>query len=268
MISVITCYRTHPYLAAQKKNTITMNYGNALLENDQTVAQLAVSYPGALSVFMKHNIDYCCGGHRPLKEACIRIGLDPAMIMEEILKEKNTETRQPMRFQQWSSSLLADYIVENHHTYVKRAIPEVQFFLDKVCAAHGEEDVHLLSIRQHFQELADELTSHMDKEEFVFFPAIKRLDAKDYGNVPLSITIQAPLDAMIHDHDSAGDLIKAIRSLSDNYTPPDYACPTYRITFQKLREFDEDLMMHIHLENNILFQRVKEQTQTDGSCSL
>lgn len=240
-----------------------MNNEKTLLDNEQTVAQLAVSYPGALSVFMKHQIDYCCGGHRPLREACVRVGLDPEVIMDEIVNGQVMESRQVARFQQWSSALLADYIVENHHTFVKKAIPEIQFFLDKVCAAHGQEDAHLLTIRQNYEDLAEELTSHMDKEEFVFFPAIKRLEAKDYGNVPLSITIQAPLKAMIHDHDTAGDLIKSIRSLSNNYTPPEYACPTYRITYQKLKEFDDDLMMHIHLENNILFQRVKEQTRAD-----
>ncbi len=244
-----------------------MNIERELIENEHTVAQLAVAYPGALSVFMKHNIDYCCGGHRSLKDACIRAGLDPNVIMNEIRSERGQDMRQVMRFHQWSNELLADYIVENHHTYVKKAIPEVQFFLDKVCAAHGDEDVQLLQIRQHFEDLAEELISHMNKEEFVLFPAIKRLEARDYGNVPLSLTLQTPLDAMLHEHEIAGNLVKAIRQLSGNYNPPEYACPTYRITYQKLKEFDDDLMLHIHLENNILFERVREQTKPTASSN-
>lgn len=237
-----------------------MNIQTDTTEGSQpTVAQLAVSHPGALSVFTKYNIDYCCGGHRPLEEACKRIGLDPEKIMEEILHSRSSETPEALRVENWGSSLLVDFIVQNHHTYVKNAIPEIQPLLDKVCDAHGVDSPHLLLIREDFNTLADELISHMHKEEFVLFPAIKRLESQDYGNVPLSLTIQSPLAVMEHEHTVAGDLVKSIRAHSGNYTPPDFACPTYQITYQKLREFDSDLMMHIHLENNILFQRMKEK---------
>ncbi len=233
-----------------------MNTSEKTTADTPTVAQLAVSVPGALGVFTKYNIDYCCGGHRTLEEACGRIGLNVEAVMEEITKSGRT-ARQTVRFEDWSSSLLVDYIVENHHEYIRRSIPEIQHFLDKVCKAHGEESVHLLSIRQDFEDLAEELTSHMSKEEYVLFPAIKRLESKEVGNVPLTMTIQSPLHAMEDEHEAVGELIKSIRQLSGNYNPPDYACPTYRITYQKLQEFDNDLMMHIHLENNILFERVK-----------
>jgi len=102
----------------------------------------------------------------------------------------------------------------------------------------------------------------------VLFPAIKRLERHDDENHPLVVTIQAPIGAMEHDHVVAGDLIKQIRLLSDNYTPPEFACPTFKITYKKLQEFDNDLMRHIHLENNILFQRVKDRKPAGGSCAL
>jgi regulator of cell morphogenesis and NO signaling len=227
--------------------------------NQPTVAQLAVSHPGALAVFTKYNIDYCCGGHRPLDEACKRKGLDPEKIMDEIFKSQSNGPSEALRLESWGSSLLVDFIVQNHHSYVKNAIPEILPLLDKVCDAHGGDSPHLLAIRQDFQDLAEELSSHMHKEEFVLFPAIKRLEAQEYGNVPLSITIQSPIAAMEHEHTLAGDLIKSIRAHSDNYTVPEFACPTYRVTYAKLKEFDDDLMMHIHLENNILFERVKSK---------
>src|SRR5688572_12204073 len=108
----------------------------------------------------------------------------------------------------------------------------------------------------------------MEKEELVLFPAIKRLESQNIQGHPLSATIQAPIGAMEHEHVIAGDLVKQIRSLSDNYTPPDFACPTFRITYKKLQEFDNDLMKHIHLENNILFERLKNNKATEGSFAL
>jgi regulator of cell morphogenesis and NO signaling len=241
---------------------------NQTIENNPfTVAQLAITYPEALEVFMKYNIDYCCGGHRTLDEACMRIGLDPNKIRTEILQTKSEKGSVSFHPENWSSAFLIDYIVQNHHSYVKKAIPEITAFLDKVCDAHGDDCIELLQIRQNFFDLAEELISHMEKEELVLFPAVKRLEAQGFRDHPLAVTIQAPVHAMEHEHAVAGDLIKQIRVLSNNYTPPDFACPTFRITYQKLKEFDNDLMKHVHLENNILFEKVKEERE-QNSCSL
>jgi regulator of cell morphogenesis and NO signaling len=240
---------------------------NTLEGNPMTVAQLAVSNPGALAVFTKYNIDYCCGGHRSLEDACRRIGLDPQKIKAEIA-ELAYEGSQTLRPENWTSSFLVDYIVQNHHSYVKKAIPEIDAFLDKVCDAHGTDCPELVQIREHFHDLSHELTGHMEKEELILFPAIKRLESQNHHDHPLAVTIQNPLSAMIHEHVIAGDLVKKIRTLSQNYTAPDFACPTFRITYKKLQEFDNDLMKHIHLENNILFERIKEKKATGNSCSL
>ena len=228
---------------------------NTLHGNSPTVAELAISHSGALSVFMKYNIDYCCGGNRSLEDACIRVGLNPEKIKAEILSMPPQETSIPPRADQWSASLLTDYIVQNHHAYVKRAIPEIQLLLEKVCNAHGDDNIELLNIQQDFSDLADELLNHMNKEEFALFPAIKRLVAKNDPGHPLADQLQAPIEAMEHEHVVAGDLMKSIRKLSNSYTVPEYACPTYRVTYQKLKEFDNDLMTHVHLENNILFRK-------------
>lgn len=220
-----------------------------------TVAQMAISHPSALSVFEKYNIDYCCGGNRTLEEVCLRKGLDPIAIRKEISQSASGEYT--VRPEKWSSSMLIDFIIQNHHSYVSESIPEIKFLLDKVCDVHGSDSVELLAIREDFNALAEELTSHMKKEEFVLFPAIKRLDSQRNSDHPLSDAIQAPIAAMEHEHTIAGDLVKHIRTLTNDYTPPEFACPTFRITYQKLQEFDNDLMRHIHLENNILFERMK-----------
>jgi len=225
-------------------------------EPSPTVAQLAISNPGALAVFTKYNIDYCCGGYQSLDDACKKGGLDADVIMQEILKTSDREAGVAVHPEHWSSAFLVEYIVQNHHHYVTKGIPEIQALLDKVCEAHGDYCKELLTIRENFFDLSEELTVHMQKEELVLFPAIKRLDVR-VNDDTLKSSVQMPIDVMEHEHVVAGDLIKQIRTLSNNYTPPDFACPTFRITYKKLQEFDADLMRHIHLENNILFERFK-----------
>jgi regulator of cell morphogenesis and NO signaling len=226
-----------------------------LNEEGLTVAQLAISHPGALAVFSKYNIDYCCGGHRSLREACHRIGLDPKQIEAEIYKSPSNSSANSFHPERWSSAFLVDYIIENHHSYVKNAITELEPLLERVCERHGNDSYELIRIRENFIDLAEELTSHMHKEETVLFPMIKDQESKKEPG--LGSYINAPIEVMEHEHAVAGDLIKQIRALSNNYTPPEFACPTFTITYQKLQQFDNDLMQHIHLENNILFERFK-----------
>jgi len=239
---------------AHKQTTMNTNL-NTLDSTEMTVAELAISHPAALSVFTKYNIDYCCGGNRSLEEACVRIGLNPDKVKEEIFNSPALASSIPMRADQWSAGLLADYIVQNHHEYVKAAIPVIEGLLEKVCAAHGNDNIELLNIQQDFNDLAEELLNHMGKEELALFPAIKRLEAQKSNDNPLFDTLEAPISMMEHEHVIAGDLMKSIRGLSNNYTVPEFACPTYRVTYQKLKEFDNDLMTHVHLENNILFRK-------------
>jgi regulator of cell morphogenesis and NO signaling len=238
------------------QNKILMStYPNTLDNTSISVADLATSYPGALTVFTKYNIDYCCGGNRSLDEACERVGLNPDRIREEIFNSPNQQSAVPMRAEQWSAALLADYMVQNHHEYVRKAIPEIQALLEKVCAAHGEDDLSLLNIQQDFRDLSEELLNHMGKEEMTLFPAIKLFEIPNDASHPRVSTLRAHINMMENEHVIAGDLMKSIRGLSNNYTVPEFACPTYRVAYQKLKEFDNDLMTHVHLENNILFKK-------------
>lgn len=241
----------------EKQNTMTTN-PNTLDAGSMTVADLAIAHPGALSVFNKYNIDFCCGGNRSLDEACTRVGLNPDKIRQEIFDSPAQSSSIPARVETWSASLLADYIVQNHHAYVRDAIPEIEALLEKVCAAHGEDNIELLNIQQDFIDLSEELMNHMNKEEVALFPAIKRLESQASPEHPLNGNLQAPIAMMEHEHNIAGDLMKSIRNLSHNYSVPEFACPTYRVTYQKLKEFDQDLMTHVHLENNILFRKGRQ----------
>lgn len=230
-----------------------------LISPNMTVAQIAVEKPEALHVFDKYRIDYCCGGDREFRYACTNAGLDPEKVFDEISQAPSGTPSIRTRVQSWTNSLLVDYIVQNHHSYVRSSIPEIQALLCKVVEVHGKEKVELNSILEAFNKLADELVHHMHKEEFVLFPAIKQLEEGVELKNPVAVTIEAPLNSIEDEHESAGRSIKAIRTLSGNYTTPQYACPTFKITYKMLEEFDRDLMTHIHLENNVLFERVKKR---------
>lgn len=230
---------------------------NSIDTQPSTVAQWAVSQPGALAVFAKHNIDFCCGGDLTLEEACIGMGLHPESIKSEILKNPRDMPSASLRPMEWSSSFLIDYIIQNHHVFVKNSIPKILDMLDKACRAHGKDDIDLLSVREFFIELAEELISHMEKEEVILFPAIKRMENLEDDDLKKHARVLAPISLMEHEHDVAGGILKSIRSLSNQYTPPKHACATYKLAYQNLHDFDNDLMQHIHLENNILFERYK-----------
>lgn len=219
---------------------------------DMSVAEVAIQFPQALEIFNKYRIDYCCGGQHSFHEACNKAGVSAEVIWDTIINSSETK-RTSTNFKKWSPSLLVDYILDQHHSYVKESIPMLDELLYKLCNVHGSEYPELYSVREKFQLLAEELTQHMRKEETILFPAIKM--RPDRSN---SFPIDQPLAVMKNEHEMAGNLIKEIRQLTSNYTPPNDVCTTYRIAFKKLEDFDNDLMQHIHLENNILFEKVSQ----------
>jgi len=232
-----------------------------------SVADVALTFPQAIEILHRHNLDYCCGGKKPFVQMCEKAGLNPESIWQELLQAKaNAGSDQRMRFDTWDAPLLIDFILQHHHSYVRESIPHIQELLNKVCDVHGEDSPFLLQVRDDFNALAEELTHHMPKEEEILFPAIRKLYSAQDANAS-TFNLQAPIQVMEHEHENAGALIKSIRQLTNNYAPPEYACPTFKATYIMLEQFDKDLMQHIHLENNILFPKAKEM-QTKHHTSL
>lgn len=219
--------------------------------SELAVGEVAMQYPAAIEIFNRYHIDYCCGGNHTLQEACDGAGQSVEEVWMEIHAEDN-HSAVTRDFTSWSPGLLIDYIQEHHHTYVKKSIPLLQDLLKQIDFVHGKAHPELHPILVKFDLLAQELLLHLAKEEEVLFPAIRR--AQNQGP---KISINQPLIVMKEEHEFAGTLIKAIRTLSDNYKVPNGVCNTYRATYSKLKAFDDDLMMHIHLENNILYEKVK-----------
>ena len=213
------------------------------------------------SVFKAHNIDFCCGGGRSLEEACIKKDINPEELINELSGLDNTSA-ESHNYKNWSMSFLVDYIINNHHQYVTDKLPELEQYMTKVHKVHGKSYDFLGELAKKFDMIKDEMTMHMKKEEQVLFPYVKQLESALENNSqiedPRFETASGPIAALTAEHDEAGSLMKDMANLTNNFTPPEGACTTFRVLYQNLSAFQDDLHKHVHLENNILFPKIKE----------
>ncbi len=228
-------------------------------ENEKSIGQQVAENYRKAEIFKKFGIDFCCGGKKTLSKVCQEKNLDLDLIKKELNKIEGMEGIASQNFQTWDAEFLADYIINTHHKYVKLTIPFLLEITKKVARVHGEERPELIDIANLFADVADELTAHMFKEEQVLFPYIKQLNAShttpNSQHFPAFASVEQPILMMEHEHETVGELFRSIRTLSDDYTPPNSACNSYKVSYSKLKEFEEDLHQHIHLENNILFPK-------------
>lgn len=225
-----------------------------------TLSRIVADNHLAAGVLEKYHLDYCCKGKRLLEQACLEQQLELAEVAQELesVYAKNGSAT-AVDFEMMNLEQLCDYIVHTHHTYVKNEMPQIYAYLKKVSSRHGEKHPELYTIFQTFAAVKDEMEGHMQKEELILFPRIKeiqKLAAYENAGLRLHITyIESPIAVMEQEHDHAGTLLNNIRMLSNEYTPPQEACTTYRLSFAALKAFELDLHQHVHLENNILFPK-------------
>ena len=209
------------------------------------------------AVFSNYGIDFCCKGDRIIEEVCEKNGLELNELLNELHAVVNSVTDQSIDYKSWPLDLLVDYIEKKHHRYVEEKIPVLLQFLNKLCSVHGGRHPELIKINEHFTASANELTSHMKKEELILFPFVKRMITAKQENTaiqsPQFDSVNSPIATMMQEHDNEGERFRKIAELSNNYTPPADGCNTYQVTYAMLKEFEQDLHLHIHLENNILF---------------
>jgi len=226
------------------------------------VKDIALSNSDARQILEDARIDYCCGGSKSLHDACLTADVSADDILQRL--RRNAQQASP-EAAVWNSAPLSDltaHIRDKHHTYVRTAIPRIEALLVKVKAKHGLAHGELAMIQALFAQVGREMIMHMQKEEQVLFPYIERMElaagGKDTLEPPFFQTVRNPVQTMMKEHDSAGDLVKQIRKASSDYIPPADACTSYKALYGDLKQFEADLHQHVHLENNILFPRAVE----------
>lgn len=224
---------------------------------DKKVADLVTENINNAHVFKKYGIDFCCGGGISVQRACDKHDVDISQITDEL--NANNEAKQHFNYTDWDLSFLSKHIENVHHKYVEENIPILKQYTDKVAKVHGDHSPELHKIKSIFENTAAELTAHLKKEELILFPFIEKMEKADQENKEIGKphfgTVDNPINMMEDEHESAGNAFKEIARLSNQYQPPEYACNTYRALYHKLNEFEQDLHLHIHLENNILFPK-------------
>ena len=229
---------------------------------NEHVATLVTEDYRTADVFRRYGMDFCCGGKRPLKEACEKKGINP----DEVVKELEHVMVQPAagmpRFREWSADLLIEYIQQNHHTYVRSAIPRISQWVNKVAQRHGHDRPENVEIAKLFEELSDAMIDHLEKEENEQFPLVSSvLEKKKQGENPddkQRQELNRLHEELETEHEHAGDTMAKIAELSNNFTPPEWACPTYQLAYKELSDFEKDLHQHVHLENNLLFPKATQ----------
>lgn len=215
--------------------------------------------PKASEIFKRYNIDFCCGGQRPLAAAVQEQNLNESEILAALDEAyQETENVKQDEFIDWRQAVfsdLIDHIVNTHHAYLNRELPQLSEYITKILRVHGvQHGAVLTKVHKLFHTLKMELEQHLIKEEEILFPMIK--DYEKNQSAPYLAKIKETIQEIESEHTAAGDILKELRSVTKQYIPPKEVCTTFNLTYQKLKEMESDLFQHIHLENNILFPRL------------
>ncbi len=216
------------------------------IQIDTPVGHIAAEHPAATRVFHRFGIDFCCGGGKPLADACKKKGVDAQAVLEAVQTELSEGNSDDTNWVGAPLNDLIDHILTAYHKPLQEELPRLDAMTEKVARVHGDKDERLAEIRSVFMALKAELDSHMMKEEQILFPMIRQGQGEFAGD---------PISVMEHEHDSAGDALRKLRDLSDAFQPPEEACNTWRAMLHGLEAMEIELHQHIHLENNILFPR-------------
>ena len=235
-----------------------------MINSSMTVREVAIELPQSTRVFERLKIDYCCGGSRPLTEACASIGVEVGEVMGmlEAVSQAGARGDGAVDFQKLPLTELIAHILDTHHVFTKQEMTRLELLSKKVISAHGENHPELHEVGALFDSLCADLKPHMFKEEQILFPYIlalasARLENRAAPFAPFG-TVKNPVRMMMMEHDTVGEILRDLRVKTSNYATPADGCISYRTLYEALEAFEKDLHQHIHLENNILFPRAVE----------
>lgn len=205
----------------------------------------------AAALLKKAGLDFCCGGKKSLAEACAEKNLSVDSLVTEIQELETLPADRTHNFREWAPSFLADYIINTHHQYVLKTLPDLVFYTAKIAEVHGDRHSELREVAVLFAKINEELLQHLRNEEQVLFPALKRV--QESGSADDKAVIVSEVSRMTGEHEFAGGAMDRINEMTRGYLVPGDACNTYAVTMKLLGEFEDDLHIHVHLENNILY---------------
>lgn len=227
--------------------------GSTEIDTEKTIGQIVTDDFRAAGIFKNAGIDFCCGGDKSLDQACREKNLDPKVVISRLEELEKTPVSESYNYNEWEPGFLADYIVNTHHNFVKKNLPDLVYYTQKIESVHGNHHPELAEIASLMEQVNTELLQHLKNEEEVLFPAIKevlktnRPDTKE--------TIVTEITRMKGEHEFAGGAMDKINVLTGHYTLPEDGCNSYRVAFELLSRFEDDLHIHVHLENNILYPK-------------
>ncbi len=228
---------------------------------DTTIGHLVAQRANRARIFERHGIDYCCGGGRSLAVACAEKGVDVQRLIQELLDDDNKSQPGDRDWSAASMSELVDNILATHHTYLKSELPRLAFLVNKVAAVHGERHPELIDVKKTYDLLKAELDCHIKEEEEVLFPECRKFESGDTtGRSPKKLSTM--ISTMESEHEAAGEALRRLRELTDDYTPPDDACGSFRAMLAGLEELEQDMHIHVNKENYALYPRaVKAESE-------
>ncbi|MBK8013915.1 MAG: iron-sulfur cluster repair protein YtfE [Deltaproteobacteria bacterium] len=218
-----------------------------MIDCNETLGNLATAHPAATSVFLRHRLDFCCGGGQKLDEACRNAGIDPAVVAAEITAQSAGVDDGPQRWDTRPVPELIDHILTRYHEPLRKDLPALVEAAKKVERVHGAKPTCPRGLAEHLELVHAEVGNHLAKEEQMLFPALRS------GN--RGQTVHMPIRVMMQEHEDHGVNLKRIREITSDFALPAEACGTWRALYAGLEKLESELMEHIHLENNVLFPR-------------
>jgi regulator of cell morphogenesis and NO signaling len=238
-----------------------------LFSSSEKIGDIAARFSKAMEVFKDYNIDFCCGGDKPLNNVLKEQNINEEELLAKLEEAYNKILGMKVNETDWNSiplTELIDHIINTHHAFLVKNLPRLSSLTAKILRVHGVGHEELSKVHRLFHNLKLELEQHLIKEEEIVFPLIK-----EFEQAPSAETLKAAervIEELEAEHEGAGDILKELRQITSNYTLPEDGCNTYVLTYNLLEELEGDLFQHIHLENNILFPRLLKGTKGQVHC--
>ncbi|EAX94302.1 hypothetical protein TVAG_167830 [Trichomonas vaginalis G3] len=223
----------------------------------QSVGSIVANSFSTANVFAKFGIDFCCHGYVKLLDACKTAKVPLDTVYDALMENEKSQKSNGIEFSKWPLDLLIDYVLKTHHRNIRKYGPETLKLISKVVKVHGEKHPELHEVKKNFLNSLNDLENHLQKEEQVLFPFVYQLCEADAKGLTMGrmhcMTVDNPIRVMMEEHENEGARYFHMAKLTNNYTAPADGCNSYKLAYSQIKQFNEALFEHIHIENNLIF---------------